>query len=159
MKHLFIPYELAKLAKEKGFNEPCMYAYCEQGGWNKYSRSREPIIFVLKTDGNPFGQFFQGKNWNRVIEPNTKSKVHCSAPLYQQIIDWLDSKGLHIDITPEFYRDGINWNWQIFWYLPKEKQTIDKFYGGTAMYGDNNEYPTRIEAVNKAIEEALKLIP
>lgn len=27
MKHLFIPYELAVLAKEKGFNEPCIIRF------------------------------------------------------------------------------------------------------------------------------------
>ena len=27
MKHLFVPYEIAKQLKEKGFNEPCLAYY------------------------------------------------------------------------------------------------------------------------------------
>lgn len=46
-------FELAMLAKEKGFDLPCIYAYCERGGKNKYTGKIDPIKHVLRTDGNP----------------------------------------------------------------------------------------------------------
>lgn len=57
----FAPFELAVKLKEKGFDIPCIYAYCEKGGWNKYKQEREPITYILRTDGNPFGSFYRGK--------------------------------------------------------------------------------------------------
>lgn len=104
----------------------------------------------------------------------SKESEYSSAPTILHVIEWLDSKGYYIDITPEFYKDGINWNWQIFWYLPKEKQieetefessegtiqlsNYDRFVEGTIMYGDNNEYPTRPLAINAAIEKAIEIL-
>lgn len=65
-------------------------------------------------------------------------------------MEFFDSQGLYIRITPEFYKEGINWNLQIFWYKDKEKwpnrpkKNIEEFLTeGTMMYGDNNEFPTR----------------
>lgn len=60
MKHLFLPYELAIIAKEKGFNEPCFAGYDNHG----YLKLAE-VTFQSAIDGC------------------------CQAPLYQQIVDWL----------------------------------------------------------------------
>ena len=37
----FVSFEIAKKLKEKGFDRPCTYAYCEKGGWNKYKQAIE----------------------------------------------------------------------------------------------------------------------
>ena len=88
----FVPYELALRMKQLGFNKPCLFAWCNKGGWNKYTGKEEPIIQVLRTDGNPFGDFFEGKNWNIEVVHNTKNSIQCSAPLYQQAFRWFREK-------------------------------------------------------------------
>ncbi len=87
----FLNYELSKELKELGFDYDVLYAYCTQGGWNKYSQKHEEISYILKTDGNPFGSYFSGKNWNKQFDNNTKSKIVCSAPLISQVRNWLIS--------------------------------------------------------------------
>lgn len=84
------------------------------------------------------------------------------------VIKWMsEKKGLHTAIHPEFYVNGINWLWQVFWYKPKEEweglvkgneeweeMSMDKrikIYTGTAMYGDNGEYPTMQDAQRMAM--------
>lgn len=67
MKHLFIPYEIAVIAKEKGFDEPCLKWYSSNGKLNN--------------------------NVGDILSENQKSLYGCcAAPLYQQIIDWLREK-------------------------------------------------------------------
>jgi len=61
MKHLFVPYKIAALAKEKGFNEPCL-ALIE-------IESREILHEYVKYKSRI------AKGWIKL-------------PLYQQIIDW-----------------------------------------------------------------------
>ncbi len=63
MKRLFIPYELAVIAKEKGFDEPCF------GYWNL-------------TNGQSIMYPFITSNKANVV----------AAPLYQQIVDWFREK-------------------------------------------------------------------
>lgn len=84
----FIPYNLAVKLKEKEFNVSCIYAYCKQGGWNKYTQKHEPITYILRTDGNPFGTYYIGKNWNKEYKTN-KNKIQCSAPTISQVLKWL----------------------------------------------------------------------
>ena len=99
----FAPFELAVKLKEKGFDSLCIYAYCEQGGWNKYRQVHEPITHILRTDGNPFGSFYCGKNWNVKYETN-KNKIRCSAPTISQVLKWL-RKEKKIHIVYPFYKD------------------------------------------------------
>ena len=69
MKHLFLPYELALLAKEKGFDERCLAGYIDS------------LTFQLYKDPDMSG-------WcNRNC-----SGGEITAPLYQQIIDWFREK-------------------------------------------------------------------
>lgn len=64
MKHLFLPYDLAVLAKEKGFNEDCLGCYA-----SFYSSTKPDLYTELKEEFNDFDVFV-------------------TAPLYQQIMDW-----------------------------------------------------------------------
>lgn len=86
-------------------------------------------------------------------------------------LQWVGvNKGIYLSLHPEFYEDGINWNWQLWWYLPKE-EWIERDYedksngtyytyieGGTYMFGDNGEYPTKPEAEFEALNFALNMI-
>lgn len=67
-----------------------------------------------------------------------------------------DSEGFNIIITPEYYKEGINWNWQVRWHnlTDPEKSLTD----GTGVYGDNNEYPQRQLAEDAALKRCFKLL-
>jgi hypothetical protein len=107
----FVDFNLAKRLKEKGFNVPCIYAYCEKGGWNMYTQKHEPITYILRTNGNPFGTYYTGKNWNKEYTTN-KNKIQCSAPTISQVLKWLrDNKILIIPVPSYFNAKGICISW------------------------------------------------
>lgn len=89
-------------------------------------------------------------------------------PTVALALQWIgDNKGIHLSLRPEFYADGINWNWQLLWYLPKEEwlseeyddKSLGMFYRhvetGTYLFGDNGEYPTKAKAEDEALTYAL----
>lgn len=142
MKHLFVPFELAKLLKEKGFNEPCFRLYTE-----KYKE----LITA------PFNAT------NTSIENSLPTKP-LTAPLYCQVIDWFRDKHL-LHITAEFsqlkdvnddenielYGFRINEQWQ------EGKDWFDYKYGFKHIENQHS-FKSYYEALTKAIEEAIKLI-
>lgn len=70
MNKLFVPYELALLAKEKGFDECCIAIY------HSKVNNPEPVIW-------------QGTNSTCV---NKLLNAAITAPLYQQLVDWFREK-------------------------------------------------------------------
>jgi len=90
MKHLFAPYNLSLLAKEKWFNEPCLRYY--NVGHNKDA----PIRLSM----------FKNEQMGSV-----------SAPLYQQLVDWFREKhqynivviGCEMIAEEEGTRGGFTW--------------------------------------------------
>ncbi len=130
MKQLFLPPELSLISKQKGFDLPC-FGYYNDSEFN----------FMQQEEGDDFCGY---KN-------SEYAHMHgvdfYTAPLYQQIFDWLDSKGIFISIkyaapdTNEFsYRiDCYNNDWSI-------------------TTNCKNFYVKRIDAMNKAIGDALKLL-
>lgn len=85
-----ISKETAILAKEKGFDYPTIYAYLATP---KHLISQYGSTY-LRTDGNPFGDFFKGKNWN------VKEKL-TSAPTQSLLAKWL--REVHnIHVTSEY---------------------------------------------------------
>ncbi len=91
MKNKFIPYQQSLELKELGFDEPCMYAWCV----TLKHRVEYDGEISLRTDGNPFGVYYKGKNFNEKYDSH-KNKIQCSAPLYQQVFKWFREKyGIH----------------------------------------------------------------
>lgn len=84
MKHLFVPYELALLAKEKGFNEECL------GWWWKDNGGK----LFLNTN-NAFGA------------DADRDMFLSNAPLYQQLVDWFRKKHIMIRPTGNSKHDGF----------------------------------------------------
>jgi len=118
MKHLFAPYNLSLLAKEKGFNEPCLRYY--NVGHNKDA----PIRLSM----------FKNEQMGSV-----------SAPLYQQLVDWLETT--HRVLIVRFpYTSG------------KHKWDIWHWVNTSGDDGKWEAYKIHIETLNKALEEAFKLI-
>ena len=106
MKNEFVPQEQALALKELGFDEPCF------GWWF----ADEKMLIVEKSNKSTSENIIQ-------------------APLYQQAFRWFSEKfGFYHTIWPEFYKDGINFNWQILWYLPKDKWTKYVISDGTGQY-------------------------
>ena len=131
MEKEFIPYVHALALKELGFDEPCFGFYYPNGK-----------LIQIHTIGFP------------------DDKKDCIlAPLYQQAFRWFREKyGLYYYILPEFYKNGINFNWQILWYLPKEEWTIHRIYNGTMLYGDNGEYPTQEKAELACLRKLIEIV-
>jgi len=72
----------------------------------------------------------------------------------RNLFEFFDEQNLNVIITADYYKDGINWCWQIFWV----DLSAPDYMGGTMSYGDNNEYPTRPESEKAAFEKAFELL-
>lgn len=83
MKELFVPYELALLAKEKGFNEPCINIY--------YSNGKLASVLYTNNISNLSKEFNNGE---------------CCAPLYQHLVDWFREK-YRIFISVDYIHNKI----------------------------------------------------
>jgi len=139
--------EVAKLLQKRGFDKPTENA------------------FLIRTDGT----VTESNDW---VGDETDDEV-LFRPTQDDAIAFLEGKGMFLPLMPEMYVDGINWNWQVLWYLPKEEwkyTEIDTENGrekvpthitdGTGWYGDNGEFPTRHQALEAALHMGLmKLDP
>ena len=132
----FVKYELAILAKEKGFNEPCLASWIQRP--DSIPKLMGCGAIWLDTDGLPNNTDYED--------------ILCSAPLYQDIVDWFRTTH-KISISAKLYADkdgGL--------YIPET--LYPKFSHGVA-WGNaclNENAMTYYQALNKAIEEAFKLI-
>jgi len=130
MKKEFVPYELALELKKLGFDEPCLGAYYQKE------------LRIVHLESKP-----------------TQLDYIILAPLYQQAFRWFREKfGFYYTIWPEFYKNGINFNWQIRWYLPKDKWTKYVISDGTMQYGDNGEYPSQENAQLACLKKLIEIV-
>lgn len=134
MKHLFVPYELALLAKQKGFDEPCLGFY--------FTENKTFGLFEFCED--------EKEGWvANLILNNPEKDYYIATPLFQQLTDWFREKhGLHITLkhkpTSQTYGFTISGKY-------------DEATGGELVnkrYDKCNYY----EAINAALIEAFKLI-
>lgn len=137
MKNLFIPYAIAKLLKDKGFDDECFNAYYEKK--NPFYINDEMLVYQIKP--NTKHNFFVSSisNYNE----GQYERAYISAPLYQQVVDWFREKhNIHIGIG--LYYDGYD---------------IDvRNFNNDTHFETQHEVLEYYEALNKAIGEALKLI-
>lgn len=138
MKDLFVSYELAKKFKELGFDEPCFLSYRNSDG-------EEQLI--------PTGMPKPCKNSDLFITSNSDN---CTAPLYQQVTDWL-RKTYNIDIVIELafsnhpaHHDG-KWHYEGYEVTVWKNQEVAKDL--TA-----NNFIDYYIALNYAIKEVIMLI-
>lgn len=148
MNHLFVPYEIALLAKEKRFNEPCF------GQWRQWD-GRTPYL------------------WLNSEEESDYYTVECEAPLYQQLIDWFFEKHeIHISTFIQFesevkdypeegdtHPEEIIHSYRIL-NLPKMRKNKDNFlpYVETDNFLVNAKVNTKEASLIDALTEAFKLI-
>jgi hypothetical protein len=157
MNKEFIPYTEALELKQLGFDEPC-FGYYVDGELRGINLGMEELGGV-KPYYQRFG--FHVLNNHDIDNPN---KVVVTAPTYSQaFLFFRDKHGLYVHSVPEFYLDGINFNWQILWYLPKDQWVKDEdgrvrtFTEGTMLYGDNGEYPTQEEADLACLKKMIEI--
>lgn len=127
MENLFIPYKLAVIAKEKGFDEQC-FGYFRKGEL----------------------QFFDKRNIVGSNQDLYKSD-YIKAPMYQQLVDWFREKH-NLYLSP----------------IISSLDKTEKRYFISIMQINNNDVSRQLcfdqatytyyEAINKAIENAFKLI-
>lgn len=150
MKHLFVPYELALKLKEKGFNEKCLsFFYKKKDGTFRLNEEYMPHTWWTNL-------WFTEEVWAATqYEQKDKDFIkNVAAPLYQQVID--------------YFREKHNIPIGILYVTEEERNQNPILYPKPYKYyfsvyqNDDIVYMTRgedyYEALNKAIEEALKLI-
>ena len=90
MEKQFVTYEIALKLKELGFSVPCFSDYTENGNLmdiGDYSNDDK----IGELDGHSY-------------------YISCLSPLWQQAIDWCDSKGLLVGtiVVDNLYKSTIN---------------------------------------------------
>ena len=123
MQHLFADYEVSLLAKNKGFTE-CCFQYFQHGVLTQSS-------------------------YSEFIDFNTKYKNNniISAPLWDQLIEWLDKKEIFCSADMRI-EDGL-----FKWYpVIKEVEHYEEVRTELKLRG------TKINALRDAILHALTLI-
>jgi hypothetical protein len=131
MEHLLLNKELSLLAKEKGFDEPCL------GVWHF-----EELEFSWK--GKPF--------------KNTSNEA-VKAPLYQQIVDWFEEKH-RILLLPTRIAGGP-WYVELVKDCDKTHKGYGNnlYYDKTISINNGFKgFDSRKKALNEAIFQAFKLI-
>jgi len=137
MKHLFLPYNLALLAKEKGFDEEVL-------GW--YNTDKD-FILPLHKQWITIDCEFPKRNSD--FRKDGNSLIFIAAPLYQQITDWFrEKRNIHIS----YDRNPIAKNKFMYFYFIKLGNGFDT----TAKY--SGDFNSVYEALDKAIEQAFTLI-
>ncbi len=144
MKNLFLPYNLAVIAKEKGFSESCFGLYVT----DNYGGTKEnPMLISVG------GHWGSGINSSMIdcVKFNLK-ETECPAPLFQQMINWFRIKhdiSIEVTVNWEHHRKFDGYEFFINdLSLKRDSPTV----GGFEIC---ETYETCIE---RAIEEALKLI-
>ena len=131
MKEQLISFELAKLAKQKGFNEPTVFHYTE---------SINPLLEVgiafLKED---------------TYLPNVKNSW--DAPTQSLLQKWLREKhNIFVGVDFDKREDGKpGWAYYANW------QFMDKRPGG--WYDENAQHDNYEDSMEIGLTEGLKLIP
>ena len=140
-----INFKLAKLLKEKGFDELCLKAYF------KYTNSKDlsnDIIECLTPSVNIYGEGFLFQNSLEMFVDNSISGdgdgAKCTAPTIAEVVMWLYEKyGIWISVDMVFEEHQIG-----FWYCIRESKEDDFAF-------QSEEYKTSTEAYEAAIEYTL----
>lgn len=120
--NLFVSYELAIIAKEKGFNEPCLSEFT-----------------ILKDE--------QRLHLNNHFLTNEKIAPNVPAPTYQQIINWFrieHGKIINVNFDPKKV--------VYFKYSEKLGYTIDIYDVNAERYNEDEYYKGLNEAIRQAFK-------
>lgn len=143
---MITPIEVCKLAKEKGFNYPTQYAWCE---FNNNKSEVETYESILKTSPNEFGNYFEGKNWNEesFIGDN---KIICSAPDIYDLREWIAEKydfDVYIGALGKDGNGNILWGYDV---ISIEEEGITYLFKDTPI-GYFTYENAMVEAINRVL--------
>ena len=126
MKKLFLPYEISIKLKKLGFDESCFCWY------NFYA------VDILEHGYN--------RNSDGWLQGN-----HCSAPLYQQVLDWLrENHNIHIEI--QTFGDKETSLTYRYWLVNIQKSNrLDLALLECSDESTSKEYTSYYEALNDGI--------
>ncbi len=129
MNHLFVPYDIAKKLKQNGFQEPCF------GDYFKFQDNDKPFLVY---DEDRF----------KIIPDNPNELItETPAPIYQQVIDWFQSKH-------NIYIQSEAWNNS---FIPTIKKPVKgKVFLATHFIGLSQD--TNYKALDITINEAFNHI-
>lgn len=140
MKHLFVSYEIAKKLKEKRFDEICV------AHWHKWGRPE--TLIINEGSANSQNQWWNGR------------RIDCLAPLYQQVIDWFRKEHgiwVNADLLPNIKKYAPTF--VPLSMTPKDYKNSWDYRVARRKYSTNDRFEDYYKCLDKAIEEALKLIP
>lgn len=128
----YCSFEVAKMLKEKGFDEPCLHYY------------RTEIVLGKECTHFTFtDEYFH----NSEVEYGAYKGCKCTAPTLQMAMKWLREKGIYITIV---YGDYPSLN-KVFW-TPQ----IDSLKGFNLPDSFYKEYDKYEEAVEAALKYCLE---
>jgi len=127
----FVPFETAKLLKEKGYPQAYVDMY--------YNQSTNELLF---RDGTP------DKIVVGLTDRDDKYYVYyTAAPTYHEVVDWLEGKGIILQCYSPILKQKLG------------QYTAGVFNSNTNNWGICRAvYSTREEALNAAILKALEMI-
>lgn len=134
MEKQFVTYEIALKLKELGFNDECLACYTPHLGNGIFE-------LISKGSSNEKSAFNE-----RFVKANAVNG--CSAPIWQQVIDWLREKqNICINIEPITFDDEPTYIFEII-----------NLKNGMLLNDINSSFIDSSEALEQAILEALELI-
>lgn len=154
MKKQFTTYEIALKLKALGFNEPCFKYFSDEEIRNFYKilpHGVESVDFDETTNSEIDLEYKDYSIPEDDEELGIKYFEPCAAPLWQQVVDWLETNGYYLDYSSRVFQ----WN------------AIPPIFKGWCVYiGTNNPeecldcnlYPTKYLARECAILKAIELL-
>ena len=149
MNNLFVSIELAIMAKEKGFDEGCLRFYFKE---------ERPTFVEQNTLGKYSYKLIIGRSYVLNSPELVKNNV-TFAPLHQQLIDWFREKhGIYVnaDLLPNVTK--YKGTFVPLSFIPKKYKNFESYAKDREKYSTIDSYDDYYEALNKALEEAFKLI-
>ena len=144
IQNQFCSYEIALKLKELGFDEKCVASYYTYDIKN-FSKGKYDYRGKFEFDYSTEDQYIV----------NSNETYYVSAPLWQQVVDWLETKGYYINITRVFQWsplpiEFLGWCIYIGIENPEEQLECNSYYV-------RHYYPTKQEAREQAILKAIEL--
>jgi hypothetical protein len=135
MESQFVPYPIALDLKELGFDEPC-FGY--------FNEKRMLMQFLHNVFYNKNSEIAYARNIKYLFRKEAVYKLMCTAPLWQQVIDWFEQKHeIYLTEIPIYINRAIGDCGLDSWTNNLEK---------------NKEYATRYEARKAAILMAIEIV-
>jgi hypothetical protein len=141
MNHLFVSYEIALLAKQKEYDEPCLGYYTHNEKLCRFGSTSNAVDIITETH--------QGLYYSYVL-----------APLYQQLVDWFRVKhNIQIQQAMPIPKEAVvAANGKLDHISQRYVFYIYNEYANPRIVGKDQRSDDYYEALKKAIEEAFKLI-